>query len=144
MVKEKISKVITFVFFILIIFMNTCMVYGVDLEEFREKEYESVNEFGSLTPISSISDIIFGNMINIILLVVVVAVIITVIVKRKNNQSYNEPKKKVQKSQSVNIKKEQDDDIAMDKIKKLKNLLDEGAITQEEFDKKKKDLLNKI
>lgn len=29
-----------------------------------------------------------------------------------------------------------------DEIKKLKNLLDSGAITQEEFDKKKKQLLN--
>ena len=32
----------------------------------------------------------------------------------------------------------------MDKLKKLKELLDLGALTQEEFDEKKKELMNKM
>ena len=33
-------------------------------------------------------------------------------------------------------------EISVEQIKKLKELLDLGAISQEEFDKKKKELLN--
>ena len=33
--------------------------------------------------------------------------------------------------------------ISFDKLKKLKELLDLGALTQEEFDEKKKELMNK-
>lgn len=50
-----------------------------------------------------------------------------------NNQSSNEPISATQSSPAAD---------PLDEIKKLKDLLDIGAITQEEFDAKKKQLLN--
>ncbi len=97
MKREKIIKIISLILLMCILSTNMCYVYGVDLEKFKESEYESVNEFGSIAPIDSISERIFGNMFTIILLIVTVLIIIPIIVKRKNSKSYSAPNKKIDK-----------------------------------------------
>lgn len=47
-------------------------------------------------------------------------------------------------TQSISSKESKDNKTEIDKIKELKELLDINAITQEEFDSKKKELLSKV
>lgn len=51
---------------------------------------------------------------------------------------------KANSSSGVNIINAAQEESALDKIKKLKELLDVGAISQEEFDEKKNSLMNNI
>ena len=61
----------------------------------------------------------------------------------KLRDAYQEYKSK-EKNSSTTIINQNQEESSLDKIKKLKDLLDIGAISQEEFDEKKKTLMNNI
>lgn len=62
------------------------------------------------------------------------------LVSKSTNQVYTDKTIEHQESVAQTIEKEQS---YIDEIKELKSLLDSGAITQEEYDKKKNEILNK-
>ena len=65
----------------------------------------------------------------------------TIIFNKKNNNFIDEFKKKIEELQQVQSQPINNISVA-DEIKKYKDLLDQGILTQEEFDKKKKQLLD--
>ena len=73
-----------------------------------------------------------------VLIAIWFAIVIIAIAKRSSLIAGSENKTTVQKTVINNIK----ENTNADELKKYKDLLDSGAITQEEFDEKKKQLLN--
>lgn len=73
-----------------------------------------------------------------VLIAIWFAVIVVAFAKRSSIIAGSENKATVQKTVINNIK----ENTNADELKKYKDLLDSGAITQEEFDEKKKQLLN--
>ena len=77
----------------------------------------------------------------ILIFAIVVAVVAAIMIQDRINKMVGEPNAPVQPQAAGGVMPEYEQS-AIDEVKKYKELLDMGAITQEEFDAKKKELLN--
>lgn len=78
------------------------------------------------------------------LIVLVILIVVSIQMKKKKEQQRIEERESLKVSiPKVSVSKESKSD-PIDQLKELKNLLDEGLITQAEFDSKREELLGRL